>query len=243
MNENADCGVRTAEWNSEGGSNLCFTPHSEFRTPHSKGFTLIEVLLALAILAVVVTIIYMTFSTTSTNVERAEEARDESDIARVLFSRLSNDITNAYCKTAMSDVTFFFGKKEEIDRGGETLRHDSLALTTMTNWRRPDTKENELWEVGYFFREKADGSGSVLMGREKRELKKDVPPLEGGTEYELTDRVRDLRFRYFVNKKWQDEYGGTRCSGSLPAAVEITLIMESEKVYVTQVMVDRPETN
>jgi general secretion pathway protein J len=242
MNENADCELRTAEWTGQSGSNLFFTPHSELRTPNSEGFTLIEVLLALAILALVVTIVYMAFSTTSVNVERAEAARDETDLARALISRLSSDIANAYCRTSQSATTFFFGKKEEAEEEGKRYRRDSLALTTLTNWRRPDTKESELWEVGYFFREKPDGSGSVLMRREKRELNKDVPPLEGGMEYELTGRVRELRLRYLVNKKWQDDYGGSRCSG-LPTAVEIALTLEDEKFYVTQVMVDRSATN
>ena len=70
------------------------------RPSHSKGFTLLEVLLAMAILAVIMTVIYASFSTAGNNVEQAERLRDETDIARTLIARLSADIANAYVNRA-----------------------------------------------------------------------------------------------------------------------------------------------
>ena len=223
-------------------------PQSAIKNPQGKGFTLIEVLLAMAILAVIMAVVYGSFSTAGRNVEQAEAARDETDLARTLLSKLTDDLTNAYFNQSMTatsttnqsvKLTIFYGKKEEVEEGDEKARHDSLALTTLTNFPRPDSKETELLEVGYFFREKPDGSGYTFYRREKRELSADVPPLEGGVEYEITDRVEGLQLRYYNNvKQWVDEWD-TSTLGALPKAVEITLTLASGKVYITQADVSR----
>jgi type II secretion system protein J len=198
-----------------------------------KGFTLIEVLLALAILAGVVTVVYASFSTASQNVEQAEKVRDDTDLARTLIARISDDLANAYCKTGVKG-TFFYGKKEEKDVRGNKYRLDSLSLTTLTNWRKPDSKETDLWEVGYFFKEKADGSGYVMMRRERKDLNTQESSLEEETEYEITDSVDSLQLRYYAGSQWTDELGGSASCPQL-SAVEITLTLASGKVYLTQV--------
>lgn len=204
------------------------------RKKRTRGFTLVEVLLAMAILAVIMTGIYASFSTAGMNVEHAEVIREETDIARALINRLSADIENAYLQTNNA-LTFFYGKKKETESGGEQVRRDTISMTTLTNWRKPDSKETELWEVGYFFKEKPEGGGHTLYRREKRELSSDAPPLEGGVEYEITDRVAGLQFRYLSGSDWTDE--GWEQKAAIPKAVEITLTLDSGKVYTTRVNV------
>ena len=221
-------------------------------TPRSSGFTLLEVLLAMAILAVIMTVVYASFSTAGKNVEQAEAIRDENDIARTLMARLSDDIANAYISSSMNtaaqaSLTIFYGKMEEIETrsgtGSEKIRHDSISFTTLTHWRKPGSKETELWEVGYFFKEKPDGKGSVLFRREKRELSKEVPALDGGDEYEITDRVESLQFRYKqgnqTGSQWRDSWDtkSSPTNGILPTLVEIALTLDTGKVYITQVEV------
>ncbi len=222
--------------------------NSAFRILHSKGFTLIEVLLAMAILAVILGVVYGSFSTAGRNIEQAEANRDETDLARTLLAKLSDDLVNAYYNPNMKlvnpntnanvNLTILYGKKAEAGEGEDKVRHDSLSLTTLTNERRLDSKETELLEVGYFFKEKPDGSGYSLYRREKRELSADVPPLEGGVEYEISDRVEGLQFRYYNGTKWVDEWD-TSTLGGLPRAVEIALTLDTGKVYVTQADVSR----
>ena len=203
--------------------------------PHSNGFTLIEVLLALAILALVITGIYQSFSNAGQNIQQAEEVRDGTDTARTLLSRLTTDLANAYVNGTnvygTVPETFFYGKKVEEE---ETKRRlDGVFLTTLTNWRRPDTAETELWEVGYYFQERPEDKKQVLYRREKRELSKDVPPLEGGVEYELTDQLLGMQIRYSNDAvNWRDDWPKGQL---LPKAVEIVLTLADGRVYETQV--------
>jgi general secretion pathway protein J len=208
-----------------------FTPH------RSRGFTLLELLIATAIMAGIVTVIYTSFFTASRNVDQAEKMRDASDLVRTLVSKISADVENAYVNPGMAPLTVFYGKKVQPETGSDdALRYDELYLTTKTNWRRPGTEETNLWEVGYYFKQKPDGSGYVMMRREKRELSKDVPALEGGVEYAMTDQVESLRFRYYDGSSWSDEWSNKTV---LPKAMEISLLLNDGSAYITKVDVGR----
>jgi general secretion pathway protein J len=211
-------------------------PQSSNLIPQAAGFTLLEVLLALAILAVIVTTIYGSFSTAADSAEWTEEVRDRNDLARTLIARLANDVANAYIisGTTGTTETFFRGIKNEDEETKQ--RFDDLYLTTLTNYygRRPNTKETELWEVGYHFVQKPEGKGRVLLRWEKRELSKDVPPMEGGDDSELTDEVEGLQLRYFDGSNWVDDWDSRQRGHRWPRLVEIMLSLADGKVYVTR---------
>ncbi len=218
------------------GSGVRCEEEGENASPRAKGFTLIEVLLAMAILAAVLGILYASFFSAQESIGRAEAVRGDADLARELLSRLSTDIENAYTKGS-ANVIGFAGAKEEAEVDGEKRRFDSLSLTTLTNWRRPNTKESELWEVGYRFEEKTGGDvNRVLLRREKRELSEDVPFAEGGSEEELTGRVRQLRLRYYDGSAWKDDWNWKE-RAVLPARVEILLVLEDGRTYLTETAV------
>jgi hypothetical protein len=196
----------------------------------------------MGILSLIVTVIFASFAGAGRNVEQAEAIRDRTDLARTLMAKLSDDIANAYSNPFMKE-TVFVGTPST--RETNTLRNDSVLLTTLTNWRKPDSHETELWEVGYRFEEKPDGTGRVMVRHEKRELKKDVPPGEGGLDMEITDKVKELRLRYSsglvsagsTSTKWEDAWD-SRSSRKLPRTVEIMLVMEDGSPYLTQVDVE-----
>ncbi len=246
MSNVINCGMRIADCGIQNKRTKIRNPKSEIR--NDKGFTLIEVLLAMAILVVLMSVVYGSFSTAGRNVEQAEAARDEADLARTLLAKLTDDLTNAYINPKMNAVdpntnlnvnlTILYGKKEETGVGEDKVRRDSLSLTTLTNWRKPDSKETELLEVGYFFKEKPDGNGYTFYRREKRELSADVPPLEGGVEYEITDHLEGLQIRYYNGTTWADEWD-TRTLVGLPRTVELTLTFDTGNVYITQADVSR----
>jgi general secretion pathway protein J len=207
----------------------------------TDGFTLLEVLMAVAIMSMIVTVIYATFFMTGRNVKQAEESRDATDLARTLVAKLSTDIADAYINPNMNVpavTTIFYGQKIQPETGLDQNRRDALYLTTLTNWRRPDSQETDLWEVGYYFNQKPDGSGYVMVRREKRQLSNDTPALEGGIEYEMTDRVQSLQLRYYNGSSWLDQWD-SRNLQILPNAVEITLVLDNGLTFITQVDVGR----
>lgn len=229
-------GVRSLELKSLKPEPL-HTPNSMLRTPNSYGFTLLEVLIAVAIMAGIVSVIYASFTTAANNVEHAEASRDATDLARVLISKVVTDCENAYYNPLMKEPTIFYGKQSEA-RQNEP-RFDRIAMTTLTNWRRPDSKETDLWEVEYRFEDRPDSKKKMLIRREKRELGKEGEPvLEGGVELAVTDRVEQLRLRYLSGKTWFDEWD-SRARGKLPDAIEVLLALENGPTFITQAKVGR----
>jgi type II secretion system protein J len=238
MNSIADCGLRFADREKQGRMR-CQNPKSKIRNPKLGGFTLLEVLIAVAIMAGIVTVIYASFSTASRNVAQAEARRDAADLARTLLSKLSNDISNAYYSPTMKE-TFFYGKKSSAEL--DVPRFDTIALTTLTNWRKPNSKETDLWEVGYRFEETPEKNGIVLIRKEKREFGTDNVPLEGGMDYTLSERIKSLRLMYYngSTSTWSDDWDNrsqTQRALLLPKAVEITLALDDGSLYSTKVEV------
>jgi hypothetical protein len=169
-------------------------------------------------------------------VEQAGEVRDGTDLARTLLARITSDIANAYVNSGITE-TFLLGRKVEDEE--QQKRYDGIYLTTLTNWRQPGSREMELWEVGYYFQERPEGGGRVLFRKEKRELSKDAPPLEDTTDFELTDAVADLRFRYYNGSTWSEEWDA-RKQGRVPRAVEIILSLDGGRVYMTMAEIRNP---
>jgi prepilin-type N-terminal cleavage/methylation domain-containing protein len=216
-------------------SSECETLIHRLTSTRSEGFTLLEVMLSVAILSVIVTVIYASFSTAESSVKQAEEIRDQTDLARTLITRLSDDIHDAYCDA--TGRTIFNGRKQETDTGDIKRRLDSIELTTLTNSRTRNSKETDLWLVGYFFKEKPDGSGSILMRKEKRDLSGTESLLEGVTEYEITDRVDELHLAYFKSSYPMLEEFGSLNKCELPRIVAITIAFDDGSVYSTKVSV------
>ena len=63
-----------------------------------KGFTLLEIMIAMAICAVVLVVTYGAFSAVTDNVGRAEKAAQAYQTARIVMDRMCLDLSNAYLK-------------------------------------------------------------------------------------------------------------------------------------------------
>lgn len=213
--------------------------NSALRTPHSKGFTLIEVLLSLAILASVVAAVYASFSTAGQSVASAEAVRADVDTARAFLVRLTDDLVNAYYPrdkygNPSLKEAYFRGKKVEEEVNGTTVRVDSISLTTLALWRSPGSTESGLWDVGYFFRERQDGTGMDLLRRERKDPGSDASEIAAEAVYELTDKIISLQLRYYDGSKWTDEWD-SNLQRRPPPVVEIALTTVGGRFYTTKV--------
>jgi len=151
-----------------------------------RGFTLIEVLIAMAITAVVAAIAYASFSTVLTGADRTRESEERVYRINRAWAMLSRDIEQFAARPVRDE----FGEFEPALAGGPAARF-TLSLTR-SGWFNPqDNPRPELQRVNYRVAEGA--------------LWRDSYPVldrAGNTEpyaIKLLDGVEDLQLAFLQN--------------------------------------------
>jgi general secretion pathway protein J len=189
-----------------------------------RGFTLVEVLVAMAITAVIGAMVVGTFA----QVNRANEiVRDQGDryaSSRMALTRMARELTMAFVSDHYDRTT------TNAYRERPTLfvgREDSLLFTTFAHERTwLDARESDQAVVQYELDDDpAHRDGKALFRREK--LRIDADADRGGRRDLVADHVRSVRFQYWDMKRneWVREWS-TRSidrANELPLRVRIEL--------------------
>jgi general secretion pathway protein J len=161
-----------------------------------RGFTLLEIILAVAVLALVGTMIYGGFSQTALNKARVEEDVDHSRIVHMALERMARELTMAFVSTHANPSldlrvveTAFIGK----DNG----KYDRIDFTSFSHRRLyRDARESDQNEISYFVTEHPDEPDvKVLARREQNRI--DDDPRRGGKSQILVENVEELNLEYF----------------------------------------------
>lgn len=207
-----------------------------------NGFTLVELLIAIAILSIIMSVVYKSFYASTEGIKRAEVVDDINSTARVIFLKLMDDINSAYLDN--SNKTIFVGDSKR----DKDLPQDSLSLTSLSNLRMvKDAKETDLHEIGYYLKEDYDYQKQEkkisLLRKEKKTIGAE-PVLEGGEVYELTDEIAGIRFSYFDGTSWKDNWD-SRITKALPKGVEVEIILfdADKRKRIFKTIIDVPMGN
>jgi type II secretion system protein J len=195
-----------------------------------RGFTLIEIMLALAILA---TLMALTWGTVSSSFRFRRATLDKFDRYRTVqqaMDRMSREISMAFVTNiglvATNDrgdvnyVTGFFGE------------NDTLSFTSLAHVRtRTDEAASEQCEISYRLETQRGMDGEMhqnLVHREDSTI--DDEPEEGGVLYPMLRDVVRVRFEYWdptreiAGEAWIDSWDAVNDhEGQLPSRVRITL--------------------
>ncbi len=213
----------------------------------TKGFTLIEIMVALAILVGMSLILFQSMDSL---IDSGQEvvAMDEINQTGVLsLNKIYADLQSAFIKkTATTTNTANLIKYAFIGRA------DRLDFNAFAHYRYfVEDLSGEIAEVGYYLKPDDEHKGAFyLIRRESTEL--DNKPDEGGKEEILAENVKSLSFEYYdaVNKEYKNIWDTITGSiqNRLPRAVKIKLVLyaatsteedmshvENESVFVTTV--------
>lgn len=131
-----------------------------------KGFTLLEIIFAIAIFAIIISSIYPAYTSTYNNIEIAESESDIYYMARVALARLSDDLESAYIPVqnntdGSSDTNAFIGQNEYI----ESARADKLRFTSRAHINFGDNFESEKNAKIEYYTLRNEDTGEIILYR------------------------------------------------------------------------------
>jgi general secretion pathway protein J len=206
-----------------------------------RGFTLMEVMVAVAITALMGAIIAMSFQTGFHAKEVVETDAERYRMLRTAMDRMVHEIGAAYVSDRYDPRKY----RDQNDRPtnfiglGEDLTFSSLAHQRLYT----DAKESDQMVVEYSVK-----SGLDPNARDRRDLVRRENPIvegpmdRGGHEDILFEDVNRLQFQYWDSDKkdWVEEWDTRRLEKKsiLPTRVKITLFAKDEngkeQRYTTQ---------
>ncbi len=164
------------------------------RRRHNSGFTLVEVMVSVAILTMVAAMVYSTIAVTLTAQDTAQKVHEMYHAGYVAMTKMTRDLTNAFLSKHVSI----------LERDRETVflgRDDEVTFTYLGHFRWfAEEPESDQGVVSYFVKNKQ------LIRREKTVI--DDNPEKGGIEDILAVGVKDLEFQYWdpEQEDWVDDW-------------------------------------
>jgi general secretion pathway protein J len=202
------------------------------RRPHQRGFTLLEIMVAMAILATVTTLIWSSFRDTFRTKKQVEDISMRYRTLRVALNRIARDISQAYLSqnedTGQAERrTLFVGKRKfDIDE----LRFSYFGHQRLYQ----DADECDTAQVSYYGMKNRETGKMDLMRRETRRLQYLKIEDNAGETDLLCDDVVRLKLDYWDarDKQWREEWVTNVADGQpdrLPARVRVTLTVRDER--------------
>jgi len=173
----------------------------------NNGFTLVEILIALAILAMIVASTFTIFRSASKSWQKGEVRSERYQNARNAISRMNAEISQAVINS--NPLCKFTGDRDKV---------------SFVSFVSTDSGVFELSEVQYWL----DSARRLLMRND--EIDPDYDFETYGHSDVLSDNISELEFSYFDGSTWQDTWNSDQSLGiGLPKAVRIRIRVEDKK--------------
>ncbi|MCD6570761.1 MAG: type II secretion system protein [Deltaproteobacteria bacterium] len=186
------------------------------------GFTLMEILLAIAITAVVITIVNTTFFRSHAAIESVNAERAVYQVARIAMNRMIKDISCAYIPSVeihedRISMYGFVGENDEYDG----IDNDSISLTSAANIGLGSVFGG-MCEIGYYLKEMEDKDGLFYLMR-REDCRPDNDITDGGNIMEVAEGLTGLNIVYIDSRSKEWDRWDLYEKLYLPKQVKITL--------------------
>lgn len=180
----------------------------------NKGFTLLEILITVAIGSVLLTVLYATFFTVFRAGRAAESTLDGHIKAGRLIDRFTEDIHAAYFRLQGKE-TFFTGEQKGLS-----------PVVSLTAFTYPVLKKGfpttDLSAMRYFMEE---GEGGYTIFRESWN-----PYIGDKVKVEMLGKVDKFEVSYFNGSSWVKAWD-SGLEKALPAAVKVSITLKSGEEF------------
>lgn len=191
------------------------------KTRRTRGFTLIEMLVAITVFLLIFGAFYEMFHAAHVAIARAEEQHEVMQTGRVLLDQFKQELTSAYLSSTAT-VTSLLGTDSD---SGSALQADQLTLLTTAHATPNVAPAGDLCQVTYSMNDPSTDEAPGLYVTEDYHpgLMVDTTTLPRKL---LSARVLELNCLYLpYNEDWANEWTEDRTT--LPVAVRIELTLQS----------------
>ena len=233
---------------------------------NTRGFSLIEVLIAITLVAVISIMIWQSMGTTIRSKERTEHRDRVFRAASIAIEKMTQDLSMSvmFSNVELLGVSSSGEQQSKIVFIGTNQGdQDKIIFDSFSHVRYlKDSKESDLAEITYWLEQDPERSGQFLL--KKREISPPTAQPErlveshekkkgesGESVMTLLEGVLELNFRYYNPQKtdYGDDWDSTKSDfvGRLPKAVEISLKVQDPEdedreeepiTFVTQVLLE-----
>ncbi len=200
------------------------------RRAGSRGMTLLEIMVSVAILAMVAILIYGAFDSMARGKKGEAMRADRAREGREAILRMTRELSSAFismhnpANTALiTRATAFIGSS-----GGTFDRVDFAAFAHRRVER--DAHESDECEVGYFVVRDPEVDGKMdLVRREQTPI--DTDPKKGGVVNVVAENIEEFDVKYLepMTAQWLDSWDSTQVTGQpgrLPLEISIRLVLK-----------------
>lgn len=189
-----------------------------------KGFTLLEVLLAVVIGAMVLTVLYASFFQIIKAKESAENTIELYHEANTVFSRMTKDLQAAYLrgKVFSDSITYPYSSFVGAKEGDQSF----MRFTSLSREPGIKSKDSDQAEISYYLEPIPQSDLFLLIRSENPRIGTD----SGGIQYPISEHIVEFNLTYISdNVEGPVEEWDSSQTGSLPKAVQVTLTMRSPR--------------
>jgi len=211
----------------------------------NRGFTIMEVMVSVAILSMIAAIIYESFGRMMFVRDEISAVQERYQQISYAMNRMAREISMAYLSLHRSienrTITFFKSEQEGS--------FDRLTFTSLAGLRLyKDANSSDEVVIGYYVESDPEEPDKMnLMRREKRRIddKLDEEDDENWVSFKLCDDIEELHFEFYdpVQDDWVETWDTTSVERGyrLPPVVKITMTVEDEHgeqiTYVTKTQI------
>lgn len=193
------------------------------------GFTLIEVLVAIAILAAIATVIYSAFSGMKRSKEGIERVNDRHREGRLAMSRMVRELQSAFI-SLHQPIPPVQPVQKTIFKGTRGSPGDRIDFASFSHRRLVEnSRETDQQELSYFAEPDTERSGVVNLVR-RMSPRIDLYPEKGGKIEILATDIELFKVEYLdaATGQWTDRWDTSQATeqvGRLPLQVRLVLVL------------------
>jgi general secretion pathway protein J len=195
----------------------------------SRGFTLLELIVAVTVLAFVTMLLYGSFSGMKRTRDGLTRVQDRYREGRIALSRIVRDLQSAYVSQHLP-INQQITTQKTAFIGSQATPADRLDFNTFSNIRRDrDSHVSDQLEVSYYAESSLETPGTNDLVRRSSQYLDLKPEAGGRIDVIATDiDLFELSFLDPTTSQWLDTWDTTQATGQqnrMPLQVRITLVL------------------